>query len=313
MNSRLIVRSFVGMALLLGTAPFAFAQHGHGGHGGGHFGGHGGGHGYGHYGGHGYSHYGGHGYGYYGGHGYGYVSPHFDFSISPWYSGYGYASSYYSSPVNSTGRRSCGYRLKETTIASHEHVENVEQAESSSTQQVVARPITTSAGEAYQQKAEEAFRRGDFQRAAKLANHALVEMPRHGKLLLFTAQSLFAVGDYRSAAAAIHQAAAMLDSQQWGYVVENYEQYYRGRAFVEQMNRLNDYIKENPDAGYAHFVRGYQHGFLGHPKSALRDLNKAVELEGRDKLAVQLIERFRGESHVIADQPALESDSAVAP
>ncbi len=65
------------------------------------------------------------------------------------------------------------------------------------------------------------------------------------------------------------------------------------------MNRLNAYLKKNPDAGYAHFLRGYQHGFLGHPKSALRDLNRAVELESRDQLAVQLIERFGGKPPAI--------------
>ena len=86
----------------------------------------------------------------------------------------------------------------------------------------------------------------------------------------------------------------MLDADQWGYVVENYRKIYRGRAYVEQMNRLNEFIDKNPDAAYAFFLRGYQHGFLGHHKSALRDLNKVIELESRDELATQLIKRFGG-------------------
>ncbi len=138
-------------------------------------------------------------------------------------------------------------------------------------------------------------------------------MPRHGKLLLFTAQTLFAVGDYRSAAAAIHQATSQLGSEQWGYVVENARQYYRGHAFVDQMDRLNEYIKKNPDAGYAYFLRGYQHGFLGHLQTAVRDLNKAVELESRDKLAARLIERFGGTPPATADQPILELNPAADP
>ncbi len=146
----------------------------------------------------------------------------------------------------------------------------------------------------YQQQAEAAFRSGDFGGAARLANHALVEMPSDGKLILFTAQTLFAVGDYRSAAAAIHHATALLDESQWGYVVENYRTFYRGSDFVDQMSRLNTFIEKTPDASYAYFVRGYQHGFLGHQESALRDLNKALELEKRDRLASQLIVRFGG-------------------
>ncbi len=138
-------------------------------------------------------------------------------------------------------------------------------------------------------------------------------MPRHGKLLLFTAQTLFAVGDYRSAAAAIHQATSQLGSEQWGYVVENARQYYRGHAFVDQMDRLNEYIKKNPNAGYAYFLRGYQHGFLGHHQTAVRDLNKAVELESRDKLASRLIEHFGGTPPAASDQPTGELSLAIDP
>ncbi|MCH8839523.1 MAG: tetratricopeptide repeat protein [Planctomycetes bacterium] len=234
--------------------------------------------------------------------------PHFSFYISPWYGGYGY-SSY--SPVYYSGSYYSGYHTDERASASPTYV--VAQAEPSPTQQVAARPVTTPEGEAFQRKAESAFRAGDFERAARLANHALVEMPRHGKLLLFTAQTLFAVGDYRSAAAAIHQAASQLDSEQWGHVVENARQYYRGHAFVDQMDRLNEYIKKNPDADYAYFLRGYQHGFLGHHQTAVRDLNKAVELESRDKLAALLIERFGGTPPAASDQPAGELSLAIDP
>jgi len=336
--------------MFLAITSFTFAQHG--GHGGGRHGGggHGRGHGGHGFGGHGGRHFSGHGGGRhgFGGHGsighrsigHGGIShggigrggighggighngghhgfshnahrwyPQFGFYVTPLYGGYGY-SPYYS-PGFYSGSYTTGYRAVESAIASP-HL--VEQQQPRPEQPVAAaRPITTPEGEAFQRKAEAAFRAGDFQRAARMANHALVEMPRQGKLLLFAAQTLFAVGDYRSAAAVIHQAASQLDSNQWGYVVENYKQYYRGRAFVEQMDRLNEYLEENPNAAYAHFLRGYQHGFLDHPKAALRDLNKAVELESRDKLAAQLIERFGGKPPVVPDQPALESNSVVDP
>lgn len=333
MNRRLVSQCFVGLAIFLSAGSLAFAQHGghgggHGGHGGhGGFAGHVGGHSYGHYGGysgighHGYGHHGyGHdGYGHHGGHiGFGghidyghhgishidlghgvhlgvghdghhalghyghHFYPHFDFYVTPWYGGYGYTTylypyySYYDfGPITSTPA-------------------DAAQIHPDSTPQVVARPTTTSPGEAYRRQAEEAFRAGKFDEAARLANHALVEMPRDGKLLLFAAQTLFAIGDYRGAAAAVHQAAPLLDPSEWGYVVENYRQYYRGRAYVEQMDRLNQFIKENPEEAYAYFLRGYQYGFLGHTEAALRDLKKAFRLESRDKLASQLIQRFGG-------------------
>ena len=155
-------------------------------------------------------------------------------------------------------------------------------------------PTTSTAGLAYKRRAEQAFLAGKYNEALRHANHALVEMPRDGVLYLFTGQALFAVGDYRAAAAAIHQAVSLLDSKDWGRVVEDYRRYYRGRAFVDQMDRLNDYIEKNSDAAYARFVRGYQYGFLGHEKTAIRDLTKTLELESRDELAARLLVRFGG-------------------
>lgn len=343
MNCQLIARSIIGLAIFLATASLAFAQHGgHGG--GGHRGGHGGSHGGGHYNGH-YSshgghggHYGGHGghAGHYGGHGghygghsghyggahyghghgghrsYGHFGhhyyPHFDFYLSPWYGGYGYSS--YNYPYYDPSSYNYGYYSAGTVGAETAYVE---QRQPGLPPRVAANPVTGSEGLSYQRQAEDAFRLGDFYRAARLANHALVEMPRDGKLLLFTAQTLFAVGDYRSSAAAIHQATALLDADQWGYVVENYQQFYRGRAYVEQMERLTKFIKENPDAAHAYFLRGYQHGFLGHQETALTSLGKAFELENRDQLAAKLIERFGGTPPAVSTPnsgtgPAAESD-----
>jgi len=119
-------------------------------------------------------------------------------------------------------------------------------------------------------------------------------MPRDGKLYLLTSQALFAIGDYQGAAATIHQGVSLLEPKDWGFVVENYQNYYRGRDFVTQMEKLTEYLKQKPEAAYAHFVRGYQHGFLGNKKTAIRELTQAIELESRDQLASQLLERFGG-------------------
>jgi len=280
--------------------------HGLGGHGVGHsLGGHGVGHGLG---GHGV----GHGFGGHGGHfDYGHVYPYFGFSISPWYGGYGYGSSCYL-PAYYAGSYTTGYRAAVETVEITDVTPiAVGQVQPSVNRQVTNRPITTVEGEAFRRKAEAAFRAGDFQRAARMANHALVEMPRNGKFLLFAAQTLFAVGDYRNSALLTHQATDFLDPQQWGYVVENYKQFYRGRAYVDQMALLSKHLEKNPGAAYAYFLRGYQRGFLGHLQSARTDLNKTVEIESRDQLAKQLILRFGGTPPANLDQPALKLNPAI--
>ncbi len=144
----------------------------------------------------------------------------------------------------------------------------------------------------YQRHAEDAFRAGRYDQALRLGNHALVEAPRNGRLHLFVSQILFATEDYEAAAAAIHQGASLLEPKDWGYVVENFRKYYRGKDYVEQMERLTKFIEANPDAAYARFLRGYHHAYLGHQETARGELAKAVELESRDKLAAQLLEMF---------------------
>ena len=168
----------------------------------------------------------------------------------------------------------------------------------------------------FQARAEQAFKEGRYLDAAKLSNHALIEDGENGKLHLFASQVLFALGDYRSSAAAIQRAAAILEKKDWGFVVENFKQFYRGKDYVTQMDELVKFIKENPDAPYAHFLRGYHYLYLGHKKAAQTPLTKAVELESRDRLAAELLVMAGGkvpETGQPAAPPAIESPATEGP
>ncbi len=148
---------------------------------------------------------------------------------------------------------------------------------------------TTDVAEEYQLAAERAFLDQRFEDAARAVNHALVEDSGNGKLHLFASQVFFALGDYESAAAAVQQAASLLDRSEWGHVVENYKQFYRGTTYVDQMDQLDEFLVKNPDAAYGYFLRGYHFLYLGHKEAASKDLAKAVQLESRDRLAAELL------------------------
>tara|TARA_R110002073_G_scaffold154858_1_gene310038 strand:+ start:9016 stop:9882 length:867 start_codon:yes stop_codon:yes gene_type:complete len=252
------------------------------------------------------SHYGGHvgighvdyhsGYHGVGHHGLGHHSyyPHVDIHATPYYSGYGYSSGIVTPYYDYYGQ-------SPSAIVSP----GIVNAAPSASSYTVAKPAISAApgpsvpvdsadSNSFRVRAEAAFRNSNYAEAARLSNHALVDSPQDGKLVLFFAQTLFAIGDYQGAASAIHRAASLLDPEQWGYIVENYSQYYRGNGYVDQMARLNEFIKSNPDAASARFVRGYQFGFLGQTEVAIRDLNRALELESRDQLAAELVSRFSG-------------------
>jgi hypothetical protein len=81
----------------------------------------------------------------------------------------------------------------------------------------------------------------------------------------------------------------MPDKSEWGYVVENYKEFYRGKDYVTQMSALVEFTRNNPDEAYAHFLRGYHYKYLGYDKEAQTPLLRAVELESRDRLAAELL------------------------
>ncbi len=314
-------------------AQHGHGGHGGGHFGGGHFGGHHGGghHGGGHYGGghFGGGHYGGghhggvgihvgghhggvgihlgghhdigHDYGdhHWGGHYFSYghhdlydhhVPIYFGFYAGPWYGWYDDPHYHFYSPTIIVDRQ---VQVGKVVVDDGQSAAQApEQTPDSAQGQGDARP--SAEGLRYKRRGEDAFRAGNYRQSLRYFNHAIVELPRDGRLYLLTAQALFAVGEYRSAAAAIHQGVSLLDADDWGSVVQNYQDYYRGDAYVRQMRRLDEYIDKNPEAAYAYFVRGYQYGFLGHKEAAVADLAKAWELEKRDELAARLVERFGG-------------------
>jgi len=96
----------------------------------------------------------------------------------------------------------------------------------------------------------------------------------------------------------------LLESEDWGFVVANRASYYGDLGVYQtQLEKLDTFIKENPDAAYAYALRGYHRGFAGDKVQAAVDLKKAIELESRDEFAKQLLEMFTAEPKL---QPAKE-------
>ena len=312
MFRQLVIRILAAIVLWAWTAatgPPIWAQHGGGGghFGGGHFGGShfGGGHHYGggHYGGWGHSaylgHYGGYSHGYYTGHGsaYHHYSPltgmhHYSGSHYSPYRHYYYGHHYYPYYGHSYwpwhyGYGSSVYSVYGSVPRVSSSIEPRANAESNARE--------TSAGLEYLRRAETAFRSGDYEQAVRWANHAIIEMPRHGKHYLLLSQALFAVGEYRESAAIAQQGMTLLSPAEWGDVVKNFRRYYTGNNYVDQMRRLEKFALDNPGAAYARFLIGYHYGFLGHTAKARGELARAVELESRDEMARRLLELFGGQ------------------
>ncbi len=139
--------------------------------------------------------------------------------------------------------------------------------------------------------AEEAFKRGDYELAAKYWRHALLEDPQNGLLLLLMGQALFGAGKYREAAGAVQAGMALLNEKDWGVVVENWRELYPDAGeYTRQLRALEDAVRKNTRDPALRFLLGYHYGYLGYPADAARELGYLKELAPQDKIGLRLYE-----------------------
>ena len=73
-----------------------------------------------------------------------------------------------------------------------------------------------------------------------------------------------------------------MPEDEWGTAVQNYTQLYGNVGdFSSQLKQLEAAVKEKPDDPARRFLLGFEYGYLNYPQQAVRELGKAVELEGR--------------------------------
>lgn len=150
-------------------------------------------------------------------------------------------------------------------------------------------------------RGEEDFRNRRYDSAIRNWQHALVDDPRNGALVMLMAQALFAAEQYNEAAGAVQQGMRMLPQEKWGTVVENYTQIYPNiQDYTDQLRALEKARNESLEQPALRFLLGYHYGYLGYPKQAVRELTKCVELAPQDQMGKILLARFEGKR---VDQP----------
>jgi Tfp pilus assembly protein PilF len=147
-------------------------------------------------------------------------------------------------------------------------------------------------------RGEREFRAGQYQDALRDWEHAMVDTPTNGAVALLAAQALFALGRFDDAAGAVQMGMQLLDQDQWGNVVRNYPQLYPdiGR-YTNQLRELENARDATPSDPALRFLLGYHFGYLGYPRQAARELDKALELEPKDLGSQRLREVLLQEAH----------------
>lgn len=158
------------------------------------------------------------------------------------------------------------------------------------------------------EQGEEAMKAGKFREALSHWQHALVETPQNGGAILLVSQALFALGQYNDAAGAVQMGMQLLPEEDWGMVVKNFAQLYADPGeYAQQLKALEAARAAKADDPALRFLSGYQYGFLGHRDQAVRELDKALQLQPQDQGAKKLREMFA------AQQSPVPVEGAPAP
>ena len=140
----------------------------------------------------------------------------------------------------------------------------------------------------YAIQGETNFKLGNYAAAESDWRHALVDDPNNAPLVMLLAQALFANGKFDEAAGAVQRGMQMLPSDKWGTVVANYAELYRGNQdYTDQLRKLES-ARLATSSPALQFLLGYHYGYLGYPKHATTELDKAIKLAPQDQASQKL-------------------------
>ena len=105
----------------------------------------------------------------------------------------------------------------------------------------------------FAEQGEADFKAGNYKAAARDWQHALVDDPQNGAIMMLMAQALLAVGQYNEAAGATQAAMQMLPEDKWGVVVVNYAQLYGNpQDYTDQLKAVGKGARrESRESGIA--------------------------------------------------------------
>src|SRR5262249_23519728 len=134
-------------------------------------------------------------------------------------------------------------------------------------------------------QARAAFLEGNYPEALKLTDAAVALLPHDAVLHEFRSLVLFALGRYAASAAAIH---AVLDvGPGWDWTTMS--SLYPSTDVYEKQLRALEAARRKEKTAALYFLAGYHYLTGGFPDPALRQFQKAAELQPRDTVAAALV------------------------
>lgn len=150
--------------------------------------------------------------------------------------------------------------------------------------------------------ARAAFKLERYDDALKWTNEALSKAPHDAAINEFRSLVLFAQGKYRESAATIHAVLAAGPGWNWTTMISLYPQQ---ETYTEQLRRLEEQAKGNPQAADLRFLLAYHYLTCDYKEAAVAMLADVVRLQPKDELASELLKMYQSQP----EQEAPKSDA----
>ena len=160
-------------------------------------------------------------------------------------------------------------------------------------------------GTSHMDLARAAFKNGDYPGASREIDLAIQQLPNDAVLHEFRALILFAMQDYKQAAATLY--AVLSAGPGWDWTTMS-GMYAGVSTYTDQLRQLEEFVKANQSAADAHFVLAYHYLTCGYTEEARKQYEDVVKLQPENQLAAQLVTLVGGGSAAeAANQPTPQS------
>ena len=139
--------------------------------------------------------------------------------------------------------------------------------------------------------ARTAFQQGNYDAALASDDAAIAKVPTDAVLHEFRALVLFAMQDFKQAAAVVHSVLAVGPGWDWTTMSSLYPD---PDVYTQQLRTLEDYTQANPRTAESHFLLAYHYMICNHNDAAASQLQIVTRLMPSDRLAGELLKMVQG-------------------
>ncbi len=125
-----------------------------------------------------------------------------------------------------------------------------------------------------------------YKEALGAVNKALSSMPKDAVMHEFRALVLYALGNYKDAATALHPVLAVGPGFDWTTMSGLYA---NTATYANQLRKLEDFVEANPKSAEGHFLLGYHYLTGNNPDPAATEFQHVHKLLPQDTVSAQLL------------------------